>query len=143
VRTTDNWFGDNQDIPLKYLVPSKETSLSVEEMVKNNPFCSHLSDGQVKQLLTKSSAQSIEAGEVICTEGEKADKVYLIVNGKVKVYKTDSEGHETGLAIIEKGNLFGEMALFDKGIRSASVMSIEPCQLYIFRGDIFLELVLG
>ena len=80
---------------------------------------------------------------MICAEGEKADKVYLIVNGKVKVYKTDSEGHETGLAIIEKGNLFGEMALFDKGIRSASVMSIEPCQLYIFRGNIFLELVLG
>jgi len=143
VRTTDNWFGDNQDIPLKYLVPSKDTDLSIEEMVKNNPFCSHLSDGQVKQLLTKSSAKSIEAGEVICTEGEKADKVYLIVNGKVKVYKTDSEGKETGLAIIEKGNLFGEMALFDKGIRSASVMSIEPCHLYIFRGDIFLELVLG
>jgi CRP-like cAMP-binding protein len=39
--------------------------------------------------------------------------------------------------------MFGEMALFDKGIRSASVKSIEPCEFLIFDGDIFLELALG
>ncbi|MBU0498326.1 MAG: cyclic nucleotide-binding domain-containing protein, partial [Candidatus Thermoplasmatota archaeon] len=142
-RTTDNWFGDNEDIPLKYLIPPKQTEGSIEEMIKNNPFCSHLSDGQIKQLLAASTSQNFETGKIICTEGEKADKVYLIVEGKVKIYKVDREGHETELAIIEKGNLFGEMALFDKGVRSASVITIEPCQFIIIEGNTFLELVLG
>jgi len=39
--------------------------------------------------------------------------------------------------------MFGEMALFDKGFRSASVKSIDTCQLLIFDGDKFLELILG
>jgi CRP-like cAMP-binding protein len=39
--------------------------------------------------------------------------------------------------------MFGEMALFDKGVRSASVKSIDDCQFLIFEGDTFLELVLG
>jgi hypothetical protein len=142
-RSVDNWFGENEDIPLKYLIPSKASDQSIEEMIKNNPFCSHLSDGQIQQLIGTRNPESIEAGTIICAEGEKADNVYLIAKGKVKVYRTDNEGNETTLAIIEQGNLFGEMALFDQGLRSASVMSIEPCQLYIFEGDRFLELVVG
>ena len=142
-RSVNNWFGDNEDIPLKFLIPTKGSDQSIEEMIKNNPFCSHLSDKQIQQLIGTRNPESVEAGTVICAEGEKADNVYLLAKGKVKVYRTDVDGNETTIAIIEQGNLFGEMALFDKGLRSASVMSIEPCQLYIFEGDRFLELVLG
>jgi hypothetical protein len=142
-RTPDNWFGENEDIPLKYLVPSKESDQTIEEMLKNNPFCSHLSDGQLKQLIATSKPESVDAGTIICAEGDKADNVYLIVKGKVKVYRVDESGAETTIAIIDQGNLFGEMALFDKGLRSASVMSIEPCQLYTFEGNTFLDIVLG
>jgi L-2,4-diaminobutyrate decarboxylase len=140
-RTTENWWGDNEYIPLKYLVSSN--TMSIEETLKNNPFCAHLNDDQVKKLLTGCKTVSIPAGKVICNEGDKADKVYLILDGKVKVYKDDKQGHETELAILEKGNMFGEMALFDKGFRSASVKSIDTCQLLIFDGDKFLELILG
>ena len=85
----------------------------------------------------------METEEIICSEGDQADKVYVILDGKVKVYKKDETGNETEIATIDKGNMFGEMALFDKGIRSASVKTIEPCQFLIFEGDKFLELLLG
>ena len=82
-------------------------------------------------------------GIEIISEGDKADKVYLIIEGKVKVYKKDSSGVETELATIEKGNIIGEMALFDKGVRSASVKTIERSKFLIFDGDKFLEMSLG
>jgi CRP-like cAMP-binding protein len=141
VRTPDNWFGNNEHIPLKYLKPT--STGSVDDTLKNNPFCSHLSDEQLKELINSGKTKTIEAGTVICSEGEKADKVYLIIEGKVKVYKMDSSGCETELAIIEKGNMFGEMALFDKGMRSACVKTIEKSKFLIFDGDKFLELSLG
>ncbi len=141
VRTTENWYGDNEHIPLKYLIPSN--TLSIEETLKNNPFCAHLNDEQVKRLLTGCKTVSIPPGKVICNQGDKADKVYLILDGKVKVYMSDKQNHETEIAILEKGDMFGEMALFDKGFRSASVKSIDPCKLLIFKGDTFLELILG
>ena len=140
-RTTDNWWGDNEDIPIKYLIPTKCDS--VEETIKNNPFCAHLSVDQIKQLTNSSICETINAGTIICNEGDKADKVYMILSGKVRVYKKDKKGKETEIATIEQGNMFGEMALFDKGFRSASVMTIEPCEFMIFEGDKFLELLLG
>ena len=141
IRTTDNWFGDNQDIPDKYLVPSNR--ILIEDTLKNIPFCAHLNNNQLEELTKNSKTTLIESDQVICSEGDKADKVYLILNGKVKVYKKDKKGNEIEIATIEKGNMFGEMALFDKGVRSASVKSIEPCEFLIFNGDKFLELLLS
>jgi CRP/FNR family cyclic AMP-dependent transcriptional regulator len=63
-------------------------------------------------------------------------------SGKLKFYKNDVDGNENELATLEKGDMFGEMALFDKGFRSASVKCIESSQLMIFEGDKFLELLL-
>ena len=139
--TIKNWWGENEYIPLKYLIPSK--NISIEETLKTNPFCAHLNDNQLKTIIDNGKIESINAGSIICNEGDIADKVYLILSGKVKVYKNDIDGNEKELATLEKGNMFGEMALFDKGFRSASVKCIEPSQLMIFEGDKFLELLLG
>jgi CRP-like cAMP-binding protein len=141
VRTTDNWYGDNEYIPLNYLTSSEK--LSVEDTLNNIPFCSHLSYEQIKDLLSNSKKEKIQSDVNIVNEGDKADKVYLILSGKVKVYKTDKDGNETELAIIDEGNMFGEMALFDNGIRSASVKTTEKCEFIIFDGKKFLELSLG
>ena len=141
VRTTKNWFGENEHIPIEYLIPSN--NLSIVETLKNIPFCAHLTNDQIRELTKDYGTVSIKSGVEICNEGDTADKVYIILEGKVKVYKKDKNGYEIEIATIEKGNMFGEMALFDKGIRSASVRSIEPCQLLIFKGDKFLELLLG
>jgi len=139
--TIKNWWGENEYIPLKYLITSK--NISIEETLKTNPFCAHLNDNQLKTIIDNGKIESIDAGSIICNEGDIADKVYLILSGKVKVYKNDIDGNEKELATLEKGNMFGEMALFDKGFRSASVKCIEPSQLMIFEGDKFLELLLG
>jgi len=140
-RTTTNWFGDNEHIPEEYLKPVEETP--IQETINNIPFCAHLSDNQIKKLLQDCKTVFVKEGSVILSEGEKADEVFLILEGKVKVYKEDEKGDEAHIATIDRGNMFGEMALFDKGVRSASVKTAEPCQLLIFEGDKFLELLLG
>ena len=139
-RTTDTWFGENECIPPHYLIPSRKTS--VEETLKNIPACAHLTDEKLMELTKNSETVHIDAETVIISEGEKADKIYVILQGKVKVYKRDEKGDEIEIATLEKGDMLGEMALFDKGVRSASVKTIEPCQFIIFEGDKFLELLL-
>ncbi len=62
-------------------------------------------------------------GEVICKEGEKGEAMYVIQSGKVKITKQSQSG-ETLLATLESGNMFGEMALFDKLPRSASATAL-------------------
>jgi len=58
-------------------------------------------------------------GEVICREGEKGEVMYVIQSGKVKISKETPTG-SLNIATIEKGEIFGEMALFDRLSRSAT-----------------------
>ena len=51
-------------------------------------------------------------GEVIVRQGERGDRMYVIQAGRVEVIREDG-GQVTPLAVLEKGDVFGEMALFD------------------------------
>ncbi len=62
-------------------------------------------------------------GEAICKEGETGEVMYVIQSGKVKITKHSHTG-ELSLATLESGDVFGEMALFDKLPRSATASAL-------------------
>jgi CRP-like cAMP-binding protein len=62
-------------------------------------------------------------GEVIFKESERGESMYVIQSGKVKISKHSQSG-EIMLATLESGNMFGEMALFDKMPRSATATAL-------------------
>jgi CRP-like cAMP-binding protein len=76
-------------------------------------------------------------GEIIFQEGEKGDVMYVIQSGKVKISKNSSSGDIT-MVMLQSGDIFGEMALFDKLPRSASataegdtrILSIDKKKLF-------------
>jgi CRP-like cAMP-binding protein len=59
-------------------------------------------------------------GEVIIRQGEKGTHMYEILSGEVEVTQ-DKEGTDVLLAVLGKGEFFGEMALFDPEFRSATI----------------------
>ncbi len=65
---------------------------------------------------------------VIVSEGEKNDTMFLVLKGRLKIFVSDENDHELVLNIQGEGEYFGEMVL-DEGPRSASVMTMEPCEL--------------
>ena len=66
----------------------------------------------------KPALRNLAAGDVLFREGEVGDFAYQIVKGKIEVCKFNGDEYVT-LSILEKGALFGEMALIDKQPRSA------------------------
>jgi flavin-dependent dehydrogenase len=63
------------------------------------------------------------AGENIIRQGEVGECMYVIQAGKVEVIR-ESEGKETWLAELGEGDFFGEMALFEQDVRSATVRAV-------------------
>jgi CRP/FNR family cyclic AMP-dependent transcriptional regulator len=63
--------------------------------------------------------------------GDAADAVYVIVNGKVKIVTTSSDGREFILTVLGAGQVFGEMALLESAPRSASVITVTPTELIV------------
>lgn len=68
-------------------------------------------------------------GEIICREGEIGEVMYIIQSGKVKVTKKDSSGEDMVIATLKSGEIFGEMALFDRSPRSATVTAFDEARV--------------
>lgn len=70
-------------------------------------------------------------GEVIVQQGDVGDQMYVVQSGTVEVV-LESGGRERQLSTMAAGDFFGEMALFDKIVRSASIRAVgEACVLSI------------
>ncbi|MBI5531232.1 MAG: cyclic nucleotide-binding domain-containing protein [Deltaproteobacteria bacterium] len=68
-------------------------------------------------------------GTVIFHQGEPGEKLYLILEGRVRISRTVPGVGEEALAILNAGDVFGEMALLDEAPRSADARVHERCKL--------------
>src|SRR3990170_7035206 len=84
--------------------------------------------------------QNVEAGKIIFREGEEGDQMYIIQEGRVKVSRSIS-GKEQVLAILGKGDFFGEMAIVTRERRTATVTALEPVKLLAFNREGFLNMI--
>jgi CRP/FNR family cyclic AMP-dependent transcriptional regulator len=99
------------------------------QILKSVPLFSSFSDAQVSQLLTGMQHRSYPRNSFILRAGEETDALYIVLSGRVKVLIPDEEGHEVILSILGPQEYFGEMGLLDDQARSASVETLEPCEM--------------
>ena len=78
---------------------------------------------------------------IILNEGDRTDTLYVILEGRVKVFVADVQGREIVLATQGPGEYFGEMIL-DEGPRSASVMTLEPSKFLVVPKEDFKEFLI-
>jgi len=78
-----------------------------------------LSAGEMKLLATFSSEERFADGSMVFREGEKGDKLYIVLDGRVRISKFIPGVGEEALAVLDRGDFFGEMALIDDKARSA------------------------
>ncbi len=101
------------------------------------PLFSSLSESQLDQLAAGSARRSYPKGRTIVSEGEPSQSMYILLAGRAKVQRSDSEGKEVILAVLGSGEFFGEMSLVDDAPRSASVITLEPCEFMAVGKDAF------
>jgi len=101
------------------------------------PLFSGLTESQLEQLAAGSARRSYPKGRTIVSEGEPSQSMYILLAGRAKVQRSDSEGKEVILAVLGSGEFFGEMSLIDDAPRSASVITLEPCEFMAVSKEAF------
>lgn len=81
------------------------------------------------------------AGKVILDIDSKADKVFFIEKGKVKISRLTKFGDETVLNIIEEGHVVGELGVIDGHRRSARATCLEKCTFFVLPKKAFDSLI--
>jgi len=78
-------------------------------------------------------------GELVCKQGEPADRVFIVLSGNLEVRLAGSPGHTSRL---QHGELFGEYGLFAEGVRTATVVSADESVLLTLDYDRFRAFLL-
>lgn len=93
------------------------------------------------RLAMQMRAKRFAKGEVIFHKDDPATHLYVIASGTVKISIQDETGREVLVAVFRGGDVFGELALFDEGPRSATVTALNETLVYALSGaDLFAVL---
>ncbi|MBI4872452.1 MAG: cyclic nucleotide-binding domain-containing protein [Candidatus Riflebacteria bacterium] len=107
-----------------------DTAIPHHAELKACPLLADLTDDELGLLSTDCKIREYdEQNPVICEEGQVGDGFFIIMEGQVRVFKKDNRGKEHLLAVLKGGDFFGEMALLDMEMRSASCHALEPAKV--------------
>ena len=98
-------------------------------VLKAVPLFASFPEDQLRMLTSVITRRSLPRSTTVMASGDPTDSLYIVLSGRLKVMMSDAEGKEVILSILGPGEFFGEMGLIDDAPRSASVVSIEPCEL--------------
>lgn len=90
--------------------------------------------------MSKSSVVHFSQNHTLFSQGESGDRAYIIEKGRVLIFLT-KDGEEFPLSILGEGEIFGEMAIIDNQVRSASAKTLEDCSMLVVTKDQLLERV--
>ena len=105
------------------------------------PLFLGLGEPLLDRLAAASMRRRFERGRTICAEGEPSKSMFILLSGRAKVQRSDSEGKEVILAMLGPGEFFGEMSLIDEEPRSASVIALEATEVVSVGKDAFKSLL--
>ena len=118
-----------------------ERKRSLAERSPRFPSFLGMQDEELHSLSAHAKLQSYPRHKLVIHEGDRTDAVYVIHSGRVKVFLYGKNGKEMDLNVLGPGEYFGEMVI-DSGPRSASVMTLEPCQFFIIPMKVFRDFVI-
>ena len=99
--------------------------------LKNVPLFSDLTHKELGMLAALGNRRKFPVKNIVFHEGDQGDHLLIILSGKVKVLLYGKSGQEFILSILGPGHFFGEMAIFETAPRSATVMTVEPCEFLL------------
>jgi CRP/FNR family cyclic AMP-dependent transcriptional regulator len=99
-----------------------------------------LSAAELEEISSHATTREFRPRTVLMSEGDETDNLYIILEGRVRVYVSDSEGREAVLSVLGPGEYFGELA-FDQKPRSASVITLDACKMLVVPREDFVDFV--
>jgi CRP/FNR family transcriptional regulator len=114
---------------------------SSRTLISASPLFSGLSEAQLQQLEHIGREVSVARGQTLFMEGDEGAGFYIVVSGRVKVFKSSAEGKEQILHIYGPGQPIGEVPVFAGQHFPANCQAVEKSRLLFFPRQAFIDLI--
>ena len=111
------------------------------DLLRRCPLFAGLKEEDLKRIRDIASLKKVQKKEILFSDGEEARGFYVILSGKIKLYKVSVEGKEQILHIVSAPDAFAEAALFLEGSYPAFAEALTDCQLLFFPKRDFIRLI--
>lgn len=110
--------------------------------ILQHPFFKHLSTENQERLMSHSHEQQCQAGELLIRQGQPAERFFLVLKGRVKLYRISADGQEKVVEIIQAGQTFAEAVMFmQRSEYPVCAETLETVQLASFPNRLMLTLL--
>jgi CRP-like cAMP-binding protein len=146
-------FLEKKGAAVRYVTQFREYALArkqgdAKELIRLLASCDlmrHLPAEQIERILPCVRDRQLKAGEILFKAGEPGDALYIVAHGNVEVLANGLPGADAAagnvIAVLGKGNAFGEMSLLSGGPRTATIRAVEDTGLLEIGKDDFDRLV--
>ena len=115
--------------------------MDITKHIGSIPFFEELPNEQIEDLSMIITDQVFDRGQIIFSEGDDGNGFYVVVSGRVKIFKLSPEGKEQILHIFGPGDPFGEVAVFAGQHFPANAEAMESSRIFFFPRESFSDLI--
>ena len=108
------------------------------DLLASSQLFRNISPSDLENLAKYSKLKTYKNREIVCRRGDFGTQMFLIASGRVTLHTDSDEGKELGFGFLNRGDVFGEIALLDGGVRTATVKAIESTSLLVIEKRDFL-----
>jgi CRP/FNR family cyclic AMP-dependent transcriptional regulator len=94
------------------------------------PICKDLTDDEKRFVRSYLKRKEYESDEIVFTHASSGGKLYLVLEGELKITRTIGEGKEHTLSVLRNGQFFGAISVIDGGKHTATVKTTKDTVLY-------------
>lgn len=98
-------------------------------LLRDVTLLADLTDDEMTKVEAATTTTDLQRGDLLFAENETPTDLHVVVSGRIAISKRSVDGRESMVALLERGDLFGEMPLFDGAGRSAEARALEASQV--------------
>jgi CRP/FNR family cyclic AMP-dependent transcriptional regulator len=112
-----------------------------ERVLRRAPLFEGLDEDNARVLRRQMTEVHLNRGEHLFLEGQDGDRLYVVLDGKMKLTRAAADGRENLVSVLGPGEMFGELSLFDPRPRTSTASAVTDATLAALAHDLNADLV--
>lgn len=107
------------------------------ERLRKQILLEELTEGELLRIKGLLKEVNFKKGESLFCEGEETKGIYLIVSGKIEIFKSTADGWKQTLSVLSAGGFFGELSIIEDRNHEANAVALEESELLLISKEDF------